>query len=263
LKPNPIAKVLSTLSCHGVKYLLMEGQACVFYGAAEFSRDVDVVIPYDEDNLERLRLATSELSARVIAVPPFAADYLRRGHAVHFRCGHPEAVGMRLDVISVLRGVDAFESLWERRVEIEDQSGNVIPLLGIEDLVKAKKTQREKDLPMIRRQVEAHYAQFRESPTPQQVAFWLLETRSVEILIEVANRFPEETRDQIAKRQFLWRVTPFGHSDPNIWMMELEAELRDERENEMDADSVYWQPLTRELESLRERRLDEKRGNSE
>ena len=30
-------------------------------------------------------------------------------------------------------------------------------LLGIEDLVKAKKTQRDKDWPMIRRLVDAHY----------------------------------------------------------------------------------------------------------
>ena len=35
--PNPIQKVLSTLSTHQVRYLLMGGQACVFYGAAEFS----------------------------------------------------------------------------------------------------------------------------------------------------------------------------------------------------------------------------------
>ena len=45
--PNPIVKVLSTLSTHGVRYLLMGGQACVFYGAAEFSRDCDVVVLAD------------------------------------------------------------------------------------------------------------------------------------------------------------------------------------------------------------------------
>jgi len=41
LIPNPIVKVLSTLSCHEVRHLLMGGQACVFYGAAEFSREAD------------------------------------------------------------------------------------------------------------------------------------------------------------------------------------------------------------------------------
>ncbi|MCE9553588.1 MAG: hypothetical protein K8T91_09490 [Planctomycetes bacterium] len=44
MTPNPILKVLSTLSSHGVRHLLMGGQACVLYGAAEFSRDTDVAM---------------------------------------------------------------------------------------------------------------------------------------------------------------------------------------------------------------------------
>ena len=40
--PNPIHKVLSTLSSHAVRHLLMGGQACVFYGAAEFSCDSEM-----------------------------------------------------------------------------------------------------------------------------------------------------------------------------------------------------------------------------
>jgi hypothetical protein len=39
LIPNPILKVLSTFRNCEVRALLMGGQACVFYGAAEFSRD--------------------------------------------------------------------------------------------------------------------------------------------------------------------------------------------------------------------------------
>jgi hypothetical protein len=41
LIPNPILKVLSSIHKSGVRALLMGGQACVFYGAAEFSRDSD------------------------------------------------------------------------------------------------------------------------------------------------------------------------------------------------------------------------------
>jgi hypothetical protein len=50
LIPNPIQKVLSTLSTHQVRYLLMGGQACVFYGAAEFSRDCDIIILCEPNN---------------------------------------------------------------------------------------------------------------------------------------------------------------------------------------------------------------------
>jgi hypothetical protein len=69
-----------------VRALLMGGQACVFYGAAEFSRDTDLAVVAEPGNLVRLLRALDDLRAEVIAVPPFALKYLRRGHAVHFRC---------------------------------------------------------------------------------------------------------------------------------------------------------------------------------
>src|SRR5262245_11404944 len=91
LIPNPIQKVLSTLSSHEVRYLLMGGQACVFYGGAEFSRDCDIAILCEPQNLARLQESLDELRAGTIAVPPFEPEYLLRGHAVHFRCHVPEA----------------------------------------------------------------------------------------------------------------------------------------------------------------------------
>jgi hypothetical protein len=47
------------------------GQACVFYGAAEFSRDVDLLVLADAENLGCLRSALDALDAEVIAVPDF------------------------------------------------------------------------------------------------------------------------------------------------------------------------------------------------
>ena len=53
--PNPIRRVLSSIRTNRVKALLMGGQACILYGAAEFSRDIDIALLVDEANLERLR----------------------------------------------------------------------------------------------------------------------------------------------------------------------------------------------------------------
>ena len=103
------------MRAHRVRALLMGGQACVFYGAAEFSRDTDFAILADAANLARLRKALADLRAEPIAVPPFELNYLRRGHALHFRCQHPEALRLRVDVMSKMRGVDSFAKLWERR----------------------------------------------------------------------------------------------------------------------------------------------------
>jgi hypothetical protein len=40
LIPSPILKALSTIRRHQVAHLLMGGQACVLYGAAEFSGEL-------------------------------------------------------------------------------------------------------------------------------------------------------------------------------------------------------------------------------
>ena len=62
---------------HRVRALLMGGQACVFYGAAEFSRDTDLAILANSENLAKLKNALADLQATVIAVPPFESKYLR------------------------------------------------------------------------------------------------------------------------------------------------------------------------------------------
>ena len=77
----------------------MGEQACVFYGAAEFSRDTDLAVLADAANLVRLRAALAELKAEPIAVPPCTLAFLKRGHGSHFRCHHPEAMRMRVDVM--------------------------------------------------------------------------------------------------------------------------------------------------------------------
>ncbi len=133
----------------------MGGQACVFYGAAEFSRDTDLALLADGDSLQRFREALTALDAAPVAVPPFELDYLLRGHAVHFRCAHPEAAGMRIGVMTTMRGVAPFEALWERRTTLDSGDGSLVELMGLADLVQAKKTQRDKAAQCHRQAAEA------------------------------------------------------------------------------------------------------------
>lgn len=181
----------------------MGGQACVFYGAAEFSRDTDFAILADAANLARLRKALTDLRAEPIAMPPFELKYLRRGHVIHFRCQHPEALRMRVDVMSKMRGVDSFSKLWQRRTVIELPDGTRCDLLSLPDLVQAKKTQRDKDWPMIRRLVEAHYFSNNAKPSAAQVKFWLTEFRTPQLLLEVAQAHMGAARRLATKRPLL------------------------------------------------------------
>jgi hypothetical protein len=243
LTPNPILKVLSTLSSLNVRYLLMGGQACVLYGGAEFSRDTDIVVLADANNLAQLQTALSELKAECIAVPQLTADYLLRGHAVHFRCWHPEALRMRVDVMSVLRGVEPFEALWARRTTIEYAGNHVIELVSLPDLVAAKKTQRDKDWPMIRRLIEADYLARRDSPSDADIKFWLSQSRTPSMLVELKSRFPNEFDRHVSGRPLLSLVKPDNES-------QIEDELAAEERRERDLDRAYWQPLRAELQEL-------------
>lgn len=235
------------MRAHRVRALLMGGQACVSYGAAEFSRDLDLAILASLQNLEALRHAMRELRAEVIAVPPFEAKYLRKGHAVHFRCHDAEADGLRVDVMSRMRGVDSFAKLWARRTTVELPDGTKFDLLSLPDLVQAKKTQRDKDWPMIRRLLEADFFGRREIAIAADVRFWLRELRTPELLIAVAGAHPEACRRLAPKRPLL-RFALRG-DQPG-----LAAALTAEEARERKADRRYWEPLRRELEDLRHAR---------
>lgn len=225
----------------------MGGQACVFYGAAEFSRDCDIAVLCNPDNLQRLQNALAELEAHRIAVPPFEPEYLERGHAVHFRCQAAGVERIRVDVMSKMRGVDAFEELWERRTTITDDTGTDIHLMALPDLVAAKKTQRDKDWPMIRRLVEAHLANHRQSATEEQVRFWLSSSRTAEHLINLAADYPEHAESLQPLRPLLEKAIE-GNVEG------LRRELGIEQTTESVADQQYWRPLKQELEKLRQRR---------
>ncbi len=228
----------------------MGGQACVFYGAAEFSRDTDLAILASSENLARLKKSLADLKADVIAVPPFEAKYLRRGHAIHFRCNHDEAAGMRIDVMTKMRGVSSFSSLWTRRTTLEID-GSTIDLMSLPDLVQAKKTQRDKDWPMIRRLVEVNYFANRDLPTKEQIRFWFLELRTPELLIELANR--NRIPAQLFRRRPLLRVI---NTEDESHLGKL---LIEEEQKEREADRHYWKPLKKELEMLRHARISHRK----
>lgn len=243
--PSPVQLVLSALKIHDVRSLLMGGQACVLYGAAEFSRDTDLAILSDRDNLERLRSALRDLGADNVAVPPFEERFLERGHAVHFRCAAPGVDGMRIDVMARMRGLPEFPVLWERRTTFTlGEPPLVVDVMALADLVAAKKTRRDKDWPMIRRLLEAHYWSSQNDATRERAEFWLRELRTPELLIDCVRAYPELAESIAGMRP---AVATAVRGDVPATESALDSEMRAER----DADRTYWAPLLVELERLR------------
>ena len=222
----------------------MGGQACVFYGAAQVSKDVDFLVLADAENFARLQAALAALQADRIAVPPFDPAALARGHAVHFRCRAPGAEGLRVDVMTRLREMPEFRVLWERRTTFADSNGVEYHLLCIPDLVQAKKTQRSRDWPVIELLVTIHYREHANAATDDRVTFWLCEARTPELLTEICQRFPTQATELAARRPLIRLARESSLDDLRV---ALDAEVRAEQARDRD----YWEPLRRELEQFR------------
>jgi hypothetical protein len=114
--------------------------------------------------------------------------------------------------------------------------------------VQAKKTQRDKDWPMIRRLVEANFFENRGKAGAARIRFWLQELRTPQLLIGVAQNNSRLTRQLSAKRPLL-RIALAGEVE------KLGAALADEESAEREKDRLYWLPLRKELEQLRHSRV--------
>ncbi len=236
--PPSIVKVLETFAHHRLQVLLMGGQACIVYGGAEFSRDIDFAILASSENLLSLNSALRDLQAVVIAVPPLSLEVLQDGLAVHFRCLAPEVDGLRIDVMSHMRGVAPFAELWSRRVDLEGG----VNVLALSDLVQAKKTQRDKDWPMIRRLLEADYIRYSQ-PDSNQLDFWFRECRTPDILLALASEYPAAA----AKHSRPAVQAAIAHADSE----HLTNLLYQEEMAERNADIAWWTPRKKQLENLR------------
>ena len=243
--PNPILKVLSTFKKYKVKSLLIGGQACIIYGAAEFSRDSDFVVLCEEKNLQKLLMALESLKAELIYVPPLEIRYLERGHACHFRCNRKDVLGLRIDIISKLRGCDAFDKLWQRRKTILLKDGGAIDVIGLKDLVQSKKTQRDKDWLMLRRLVENDIILHKDKHlSSEQIKWYLLECRTPQALIKLVEKYPKIAEECSIDRPLL----VFAIQQD---LQKLNSQLQQEEYIERQKDIEYWVPLRKELELLR------------
>lgn len=226
--------------------MLIGGQACIIYGAAEFSRDTDIIILCNNDNLNTLRKTLSELKAAQIFFPPLELKYLKKGHACHFRCHAKGVENLRIDIIGKLRGCSNFETMWNRRTTAVLSNSLKIDILGIADLVKCKKTQRDKDWFMLNRLVENDILLNQPNANEGKIKWWFLECRSTETLFNLVQKFPGYIDNCIKERPLLKYVKENNKET-------LEKMLYEEEVLERNKDEQYWAPLKKELSKLRKK----------
>jgi hypothetical protein len=139
-KPTPGFDNRALLVCRllnrkRARYLLVGGIAANLHGSVRATRDVDVLIPKDRRNAERVLEALGhlplglarELDADSIIAKPFTI------------------VGdlPRVDLLTAAASV-RFESAWPNRV-VRRIAGIRVPFVGLADLIKSKRTGRASD----------------------------------------------------------------------------------------------------------------------
>jgi len=249
-------ETVKCLSRFDVRHLLISGQATVLYGAAEFSEDIDLWVSPDQENLNRLLAALGHLDARVGQLTPLVTEaHARFGHAFHFAVTEPDGQLWPLDVLGQPPRVDDFESAF---------AAAVTPLRSLPEmktidpmrLVALKKTDREKDYPIIARLVHLTVEGWLRhgSPTAEQVRWVCSEARSVEPLWRLRDVPGFQQVLHACDRPCLSTLAEaLRHAAPpsEDALDRFQAALDEEKRQLQRESRLYWPPIIEQLKEFR------------
>ncbi len=142
-KPD-IVELARVLNQHNVRWVLVGGMALILHGGHHVTTDCDLAFEKVQGNLESIKTALERLGARPQRAPEqgeFPLDFsILMAPFMHLK----SEVG-DIDLINRLPGIDSFNGLYERAVEVEI-IGERVRVASIEDLIAMKSTsERPKD----------------------------------------------------------------------------------------------------------------------
>jgi predicted nucleotidyltransferase len=143
--PTDLEAILKVLHDAGVRFVVVGGIAMRLHGCAHITQDVDVSYARDRENLKALARALASHHARLRGVPedlPFVLDEFTFRNVQNLTL--QTDLG-ELDLLAVPDGIDTFEGLWERAVEMDLGDFNV-HVASLDDLIAMKRAaNRPKD----------------------------------------------------------------------------------------------------------------------
>jgi hypothetical protein len=122
--------LLSAFAAEKVLYLLVGGYAVSFHSWPRFTKDIDLWIAADAENVGRACAALALFGAP----PSIVSDLAALGRDEILYMGKPPT---RVDIFKSIPGVE-FEQAFAKRVETE-WDGVPVSILGLEDLIAAKR----------------------------------------------------------------------------------------------------------------------------
>ncbi len=136
------------LTKYKVKYVIVGGEAVIFYGYSRLTGDIDFYYELSESNSLKLFDALNEFWGGDIPGIDSAKEFLELGSIIQF--GQPPN---RIDLINAVDGI-TFNEAWDSRVAQKigaEDSGTIIFYIGLEPLIKNKiASGRYKDLDDLR-----------------------------------------------------------------------------------------------------------------
>ena len=117
--------LLDLLDRHAVRYLIIGGLAFIYHAKPRFTKDIDIWLEPDRENLERANGALAEFGS------PFLLDLANQGEILQ--------LGVAPNRIDLLREAAplAFEDAWSRRAESKYGRARAC-FIGLEDLLAVK-----------------------------------------------------------------------------------------------------------------------------
>lgn len=135
---------LVLLDKHEVMYMIVGGEAVIYYGYARLTGDIDFFYELSADNVRRLYVALQEFWQGSVPGVETAEELAQPGVIIQF--GVPPN---RIDLVNRIDGVE-FEKAWPNRTRVRLRGKDVnieVQYLGLDDLIRNKREAgRAKDL---------------------------------------------------------------------------------------------------------------------
>jgi hypothetical protein len=131
-----VSEFLFLLANHDVRYVIVGGEAVIYYGHARLTGDVDIFYERSGENVASLYAALNEFWADDIPGVENQGELMQAG--MIFQFGVPPN---RIDLIDEIEGV-SFEEAWDRKVEAKFFHRDreiIVYYIGLVELMKNKK----------------------------------------------------------------------------------------------------------------------------
>jgi predicted nucleotidyltransferase len=137
---SDLIEVCRALQAQGVRYILVGGHAVRLNGIVRATEDVDILVPFDVINGQRLIESLDFLDSAKEIDPAWFSREANEPDVENIRVADRIVV----DILFAVNG-ETFESL-QPHVRLLELEGVAIPVLNIDGLLKAKTDYREKDV---------------------------------------------------------------------------------------------------------------------